>query len=86
MMYFSRIEIDASIWHELKCVLYCKSDMLFASSSIAPEKFVNITVEEGAPELTLQCNRKEHRVTWFVENTLNIVICLLLFSPKRYTF
>ncbi|KAL5107790.1 Immunoglobulin superfamily DCC subclas member 4 [Taenia crassiceps] len=29
------------------------------------EKFVNITVEEGAPELTLQCNRKDHRVVWY---------------------
>nr|CDS30410.1 hemicentin 1 [Hymenolepis microstoma] len=31
----------------------------------APEKFINITVEEGATELTLQCNEEGRRVAWY---------------------
>ncbi|VDM31964.1 unnamed protein product [Hydatigera taeniaeformis] len=38
---------------------------IYSSALRAQEKFINITVEEGAPELTLQCTRKEHLVTWY---------------------
>ncbi|KAH9281114.1 hypothetical protein ECG_06456 [Echinococcus granulosus] len=45
--------------------VFLEKDLLPTLAKHAPEKFVNITVEEGAPELTLQCDRKERRVAWY---------------------
>lgn len=45
--------------------LYQTFNLLFRIF-LVPEKFINITLEEGATELTLQCNEKERRVAWYV--------------------
>ncbi|VDL19949.1 unnamed protein product [Hymenolepis diminuta] len=44
--------------------LYQTFNLLFRIF-VVPEKFINITLEEGATELTLQCNEKERRVAWY---------------------
>lgn len=38
---------------------------VFVPFLVVPEMFINITVEEGATEITLQCDGKDRRVAWF---------------------